>query len=121
MKHLIITGNVGRAPQVKTLVNGRSLMSFSVAVNGRKGDPTEWFGIVSNDLPKFREFLQPGRLVQVVGRPEFQVYNGALDISIYADHIELLGKGKEEDEEPSELTPHSDAESDGYIEHFDND
>lgn len=110
MKHLIITGNVGREPQVKTLNNGKNIMSFSVAVNGRKGDPAEWYGVVSNDLPSIREYLTPGRLVQVIGRPDFRVYNGALDITIYADHIELLGKGKDEDEEPTELTPHSDDE-----------
>lgn len=107
MKHLIIVGNVGKAPQLKTLSSGKELMTFSVAVNNRRDEPTEWFGVVCHDLPKIREFLQPGRLVQVIGRPDFKVYKGALDISIYADHIELLGKGKDEGPDPTEYQDHA--------------
>lgn len=107
MKQLTIVGNLGKAPQTRTLTNGKEIMSFSVAVNSKNG--TDWFGVVSNDLPKIREYLTPGRQVLVQGRPDFGVYNGTPDITIYADHIELLGKGSDyEGPDPSEYQDHQD-------------
>lgn len=107
MKQLTIVGNVGKAPQTRTIANGKDIMSFSVAVNSKNG--VDWFGIVSNDLPKIREYIVPGRQVLVQGRPDFKVYNNVPDITIYADNIELLGKGSEDGApDPSEFQDRQD-------------
>lgn len=98
MKQLQIIGNLGGDAQLRTLANGKELMTFNVAVTTKTG--TEWMSVAANKIEGVLPYLTKGRQVYVQGRPEFKVYNGNIDISIYADHIELTGRGN--DDKPAE-------------------
>lgn len=102
MQQLTIIGNLGSDAQTRTLSNGKQLMTFNVAVSNKQG--TTWYSVASNLIEGVLPYLTKGRQVYVQGRPEFKVYNGTPDISLYADHIELVGRGEEKpSEEKKEL------------------
>ena len=72
-----LSGNVGRAPEIKTLSTGKKLAKFSIAIretytkqNGEKATVTQWHNIVAW-----------GKLAEVI---EKQVLKGA--------EIEIAGK-----------------------------
>lgn len=97
MTQLTIIGNLGSDAQTRTLANGKQLMTFNVAVSTKNS--TVWYSVASNLIEGVLPYLTKGRQVYVQGRPEFKVYNGTPDISVYADHIELVGRGEEKPNE----------------------
>lgn len=101
MQELMLIGNIGRVPEIKTLQDGKEIMNFSVAVNG-KDDKVTWFGIVANAQPKLLPYLTKGRQVMVRGTIRVAVYKDQPDITCYADTIRLLGKNETEQEEKKE-------------------
>lgn len=101
MQELMLIGNVGRVPELKTLQNGKEIMTFSVAVNGRE-DKVTWFGIVANAQPKIMPYLTKGRQVMVRGGLDVAVYKDQPDITCYADTIRLLGKNEQSEPKPEE-------------------
>lgn len=96
MQEIMLIGNVGRVPETKTLQNGKEIMTFSVAVNG-KDDKVTWFGVVANAQPKLIPYLTKGRQVMVRGGLSVEVYKDQPDITCYADTIRLLGKNEQSD------------------------
>lgn len=92
MKQIQIIGNIGREPELKTRSNGKDYMVFSVAVTIPNG--TEWYGVCAPNLEKIRPYLTKGRMVFIQGTPQFSVYKDTVDITIFADSVQLCGGGR---------------------------
>lgn len=72
MNKVILIGNLGRAPETKTTQNGKTVCTFSVATNERRGgqDSTEWHNIVAWDKTAelCQRYLTKGSKVGIEGR-----------------------------------------------------
>lgn len=95
MKQIQIIGNIGREPQLVTRTNGKDYLTFSVAVTIPNG--TEWYGVCAPNLEKIRPYLTKGRMVFIQGTPRFSVYKDTVDITIFADSVQLCGGGNRDD------------------------
>lgn len=91
MKTITITGNIGANAVVRTLADGKQIMTFNVAVNSSKDIPPIWFGCVSNFREKMLPYLIKGQAVCVIGELMPRVYNGNLDLGVSVDKMELVG------------------------------
>lgn len=72
-QRVIIEGNLGRDPEVRTTQSGKSVTSFSVAVNERRGQDaghTEWFNCVcwEKTAEIAGQYLHKGDQVLLEGR-----------------------------------------------------
>ena len=90
MKQLTIIGNLGANAVQRMTSDGKSLMSFNVAVNVPERDPI-WFNCVGNFREKVFPYLIKGQCVCVIGDLRPGLYNGQLDLSVSIDRIELCG------------------------------
>lgn len=99
MNKLIITGNVCHTPELRTTMNGKSVCSFDVAVNSKRGgeNKTEYFRI--NAWNKLGEVCQQyaikGKKVLVTGEVSARAYIGRdneprYSIEVMAQDIEFL-------------------------------
>lgn len=95
MKQMQIIGNIGRDPQLVTRTNGKDYLTFSVAVSIPNG--TEWYGVCAPNLEKIRPYLTKGRMVFIQGTPRFSVYKDMVDVTIFADSVQLCGGGSKDD------------------------
>ena len=95
MKQIQIIGNIGREPQLVTRTNGKDYLTFSVAVTIPNG--TEWYGVCAPNLEKIRPYLTKGRMVFIQGTPRFSIYKDTVDITIFADSVQLCGGGARDD------------------------
>lgn len=102
MKQVLIMGNIGNPAQMRITADGKQLVTFSIAVNNRDKSTT-WFSIVGRASEQLLPYLSKGRQVFVMGDLEVKLYNGNIDLSVFADRIELCGNGKEET--PNNNTP----------------
>lgn len=66
--HVIIDGNLTRDPEMKTTSNGKTVASFSIAVN-HKDDETSYFDIQCWDkvATNVSEYLRKGSKVTILG------------------------------------------------------
>ncbi len=106
---VILVGNLGRDPEVRTTQGGMTIASLNIATTERrkKGetweDHTEWhkvslFGRTADNAAKF---LKKGRQVYVEGRLQtrkWQDKDGAdrYSTEVVADDVRFLGGGKDE-------------------------
>ena len=72
-QRVIVQGNVGRDPEVRQTASGKSVTSFSVAVNERRGQDaghTEWFNCVcwEKTAEIAGQYLHKGDQVLLEGR-----------------------------------------------------
>lgn len=103
MKQIQIIGNIGREPQLVTRTNGKDYLTFSVAVTIPNG--TEWYGVCAPNLEKIRPYLTKGRMVFIQGTPRFSVYKDMVDVTIFADSVQLCGGGNRDDSATASATP----------------
>lgn len=103
MKQIQIIGNIGREPQLVTRTNGKDYLTFSVAVTIPNG--TEWYGVCAPNLEKIRPYLTKGRMVFIQGTPRFSVYKEMVDVTIFADSVQLCGGGNRDDSATASATP----------------
>lgn len=99
MKQITICGNLGANAVMRTASDGRSLMTYSIAVN--HGDSTLWFNCVSNYREKLFPYLLKGQAVCAVGDFNVALYNGKIDLSVSVDKCELCGKAPEQSSQDS--------------------
>lgn len=104
MKQIQIIGNIGRNAEAVTTTLGREKMRFSVAVSTNSKKETTWFSVLANMQEKLMPYLVKGRQIYVSGDFAANVYNNAAEITIFANHIELCGGGKETTENDDEET-----------------
>jgi single-strand DNA-binding protein len=107
INRVIITGNLTRDPELRSLSNGNSVCSLRVACNGRRRNPStnDW-----EDVPNYfdvtvwgaqgencHKFLSRGRPVAVDGRLQWREWtdkdNGQKRqaVDIVADTVQFLG------------------------------
>lgn len=92
MKQITIIGNLGANAVQRTTADGKSLMSFNVAVNAAN-DQALWFNCVGNFREKVFPYLLKGQCVCVTGDLRPGMYNNQIDLTVSIDRIELCGKG----------------------------
>lgn len=102
-----ISGNLGRAAEIKT-INGKDYYKFNLGVaSTRKDAPTQWVSVLfykSND--RLGELLAAGTGVLVQGRQETKAYTSKdgqphADITIWADTLEITRYVKAEQGAPA--------------------
>lgn len=100
----MLLGNIGNPAQLRVTADGKQLVTFSIAVNNRDKSTT-WFSIVGRASEQLLPYLSKGRQVFVMGDLDVKLYNGNIDLSVFADRIELCGNGKEESQNNNPPTP----------------
>lgn len=92
MQILILTGNVGRDPELRTTQGGDQVCSFSVASKqGFKRDaPTEWFrvSVWGKRGETISSHLRKGMKVTVVGEFTISEYQGKPQYEIRASDVD---------------------------------
>ena len=71
-----ITGNVGRAPELKATRSGKQMATFSVASTEKKDGPTTWVEVACFDeqADMVTQALQKGDRVVVTGRVALETF-----------------------------------------------
>ena len=108
---VILVGNLGKDPEVRTLDNGAKVASFSLATSetykdkqGNKVDQTEWHNIVAwRGLAEVVEkYMRKGMTVYLEGKIRTRSYekdgNKRYTTEIIADTIQMLGKKSDSSE-----------------------
>jgi len=99
-----IIGNCGKEPEMRFTPSGKSITSFSVAVNSKFGESetTEWFNIVAwNKLAETcNQYLQKGQQVFVEGRLQTRSWEGQdgekkYRTEVIANRVLFLGQRKQ--------------------------
>ena len=123
---VVITGNLTRDPELRSLSSGTSVCKLRVAVNSRRKDSSsgDWV-----DKPNYFDvtvwgaqgencatYLSKGRPVAVDGRLEWREWedkegNKRQSIDIIADSVQFLGS-REDGGNGSRFTPQSDVPAD---------
>lgn len=111
MKSISLIGNIGNPAQIRVTSDGKKLVSFSVATTNRDKSTT-WFSIVGRGSETLLPYLSKGRQVFVQGDLEVSLYKGNIDLSVFADRIELCGKGDNEPQAAHAPTPQDNAGND---------
>lgn len=123
MNRLIITGNLTRNPESRVVGDGKTVCSFTVAVNkrGKRGeqDGAEFFRVSTWDklAENCQKFLEKGKKVAVVGSVSASVYapegkEPRATLEVRADDVEFLSS--KSDSEPVNHAPEP-KETEGYI------
>lgn len=94
---VILIGNLGKNPEIRTLENGNKVGRFTLATNeyftnketGEKRSSTEWHNIVVwRGLAEFSEnHLQKGRKIYVEGKLKSNAWNDKEGITRYSTDI----------------------------------
>lgn len=101
MKKIIITGNVGRDPELRADQTGGQFASFSVGVSvGTKQNPkTDWVDVSCNGklADVARNYVKKGTKILVEGFPSVNAYINRENkpvgtLRVYASTFELLSK-----------------------------
>lgn len=99
MKKLIITGNVGRDPEIRVSNDGTEFATFSVGISvGTRDKPrTDWVDVVCNGklLELARNYIRKGGKVLVEGYPSVNCFLSRQNkpmgsLRVHPSHIELL-------------------------------
>ncbi|NMB53013.1 MAG: single-stranded DNA-binding protein [Bacteroidales bacterium] len=112
---VLLIGNLGQDPEIKTLESGKKVARFTLATNesyknseGQKVEETTWHNIVAwNGLADTASrFLKKGREVAVEGKLVYRSYEDKKGVTKYITEIVLndllllrSGKGTAKDEQ----------------------
>ncbi len=108
MKKIIVTGNVGRDPEVRVDTAGNQFVTFSLGVNvGTKQNPkTDWVEVSCNNKlgDMARNYVKKGTKLLVEGFPSVNAYlnkenKAVASLRIYANLMEFLSKKEDSDNE----------------------
>ncbi len=116
MNKVILIGNVGGTPEVRTLENGVKVANFSIATTerytdkkGGKVEQTEWHRLeVWNGLAKVAEtIIEKGDRLCIEGKIKTEKWedkdgNPKSTVKIRVERIELLGNRREQVEQEAE-------------------
>lgn len=104
MNKVIIVGNVGKAPELKQIGDGQSVINFSVAVNekwkdksGQEQKHTEWFNVAyfGKGAAAVAKYLEQGKQVLVEGKLKTRSWEKdgqkQYRTELQAQHVQLLG------------------------------
>ena len=97
MNKIFIIGNLVRDPELRTTPSGVAVCTFTIAVNGRKPEDTQFFRITTwrQMAENCNRFLAKGRKVGVTGTLNLNQYkdsNGLprYSMEVQADEVEFL-------------------------------
>ena len=120
MNRIMIIGNLTRTPETSTTQSGKTVCTFSIAVNRRKGEEADFFRVSAWDNlgENCQRFLDKGSKVAVVGSVSLNTYttnNGEnrASLEVMASEVEFLTKT-----EPQTAAP---VKNNGYQEVTDED
>lgn len=111
MNQLTIIGNLTADPEQRSTQTGKQVTSFTVAVNKRGGDGSDFFRVTAwEKLGELcNKYLSKGRKVCVIGAVGVSAYNdkdgkahGSLEVT--AHEVEFLSPKKDE-EKPEDKLP----------------
>lgn len=108
MKSISIIGNVGTPAVMRVSADGKQLISFSVATTNRDKSTT-WFSIIGRGSEQLAAYIVKGRQIFVQGDLEVSLYKGNIDLSVFADRIELCGKSTDDNAGKLAPTPQDNA------------
>lgn len=98
MNKIFIIGNLVRDPELRTIPSGVAVCIFTIAVNGRKPEDTQFFRITTwrQTAENCNRFLAKGRKVAVVGAVSLNTYTAKdgttkASLEVNADEVEFLG------------------------------
>lgn len=112
LNKIMLIGNVGRDPDVRTTQNGTGKAEFSLATKnsykpqgGERVDQTEWFNVVTwgTLAEQTASFVRKGRLVYVEGRFQSRKYTDQQGVEkvryeVVASEVRYLDKKPTDDE-----------------------
>ena len=122
INRVILTGNLTRDPELRSLPSGMSVCSLRIASNTRRkdGQSGEWVDkpnyfdvtIFGRQGENAAQYLAKGRPVAIDGRLEWREWqdkegNNRQSVEIVADNVQFLG-GREEGAGGGGFTPRSD-------------
>ena len=97
MNKIVLIGNLTNEPEKRATNNGTSVTSFTIAVNRRGKEQTDFFRIsawraLADTCAKY---LAKGRKVAVVGELQARTYDGKdgktrVSLEVQADEVEFL-------------------------------
>jgi single-strand DNA-binding protein len=97
MNKIIIIGNLVRDPELRTTPSGVAVCTFTIAVNGRKPEDTQFFRITTwrQTAENCQRFLTKGRKVAVTGAVSLNTYTAKdgttkASLEVNADEVEFL-------------------------------
>jgi len=97
MNKIFIIGNLVRDPELRTTPSGVAVCTFTIAVNGRKPDDTQFFRITTwrQTAENCQRFLAKGRKVAVTGAVSLNTYTAKdgttkASLEVNADEVEFL-------------------------------
>lgn len=97
MNRVFIIGNLCNEPELRTTTSGKNVCSFTVAVNRRNREETDFFRVSAWDAlgENCKKFLTKGRKVAVIGSVSVRAYqskNGdpAASLELMAQEVEFL-------------------------------
>lgn len=120
MNKLIIIGSLGNDPTLRTVSGDIPVCSFSVAVNGKKGDEktTTWFRVTAwRQLGELcSKYLSKGRKVAVIGSVQVSTYTGndgatRASLEVTADEVEFLSPANQGEYQDNSQAPRDEQSS----------
>ena len=117
MNFIVITGRLGKDPEVRTLTSGSTVANFRVAVqrdfkdnNGERG--TDWLPVVvwGRQAENAGQYLHKGSKVGVTGRVQVRQYqrtdgSTAYVTEVVANNIEYLDHKADTENQPVQENP----------------
>ena len=108
LNKIMIIGNVGKDPEVRTTTTGKNVATFSVAVTEKRktDEHTECFNVVVWDklADICAQYLSKGKSVYLEGRQQTRMYQkdgtNVYRTELIADKMQMLG-GKGEGKAPT--------------------
>lgn len=98
MNKAILIGNLTRDPELRTTPSGVAVCTFTIAVNGRKPEDTQFFRITTwrQTAENCQRFLAKGRKVAVTGAVSLNTYTAKdgttkASLEVNANEVEFLG------------------------------
>ncbi len=121
MNKVILIGNVGRAPELRTTPNGRTVANFSVATHRpvKQGDgwstATDWHRVTAweRDAEVAGKYLTKGSPVAIEGELRQETWTDANQqkrskVLVLTRKLHLLGSGVGSSTAPSDRSPERD-------------
>lgn len=114
MNKIIIIGSLGKDPELRSTQSGIAVTTFSVAVNGKKGEEktTTWFRVTAwRQLAEIcNRYLAKGSKVCVIGSVAVNTFTGKdgttyANLEVNADEVEFLTPKNEQGYSPAEQAP----------------
>ena len=98
MNKIFIIGNLCKDPELRTTPSGVAVCTFTIAVNGRKPEDTQFFRITTwrQTAENCQRFLAKGRKVAVTGAVSLNTYTAKdgttkASLEVNANEVEFLG------------------------------